>query len=230
MTDNQIISKLQELKKIKPRAEWVLLVKDQIFTNDANGTIVNGVVANSASHWKFIVNTFNPFQRKLSYTLAALLILFTGALSIKYFLPNNMDMAQESTGALAVKSNVTTFKVKSQSLAEAVKNNSENLSLAVKEIKDATRNLTNAIAKDPETVREVALEVRDNKTLLDNIDQEDLRETSDALYKTIDTQMIEDLQKTTLTQEQQVSFDEVKDLYSKGKYYEALEKILLISN
>jgi hypothetical protein len=41
--------------------------------------------------------------------------------------------------------------------------------------------------------------------------------------------MIEDLDKTTLTDEQQKVFGEIKDLYEKADYSGALEKILLLN-
>ena len=49
------------------------------------------------------------------------------------------------------------------------------------------------------------------------------------LYKTVVTQQILDLQKTSLTNDQQKILADTVELYNTGKYSDALEKILLIN-
>ena len=59
----------------------------------------------------------------------------------------------------------------------------------------------------------------------------DLSENSDVkdLYQTVVQSQIADLEKSTLTDDQANILIEIKSLYDQGKYNDALEKILLIS-
>ena len=57
-----------------------------------------------------------------------------------------------------------------------------------------------------------------------------LKVSSDDLYKTIDEQIITDLSQVTLTQSQQESLKEIKDLYNKGEYSLALENIFMLQS
>ena len=63
---------------------------------------------------------------------------------------------------------------------------SEEFSVVIKEIKEASRELTDAIKKDPQFAKDVALDINNNKTYLDVPGSDDLKETSYALYKEID--------------------------------------------
>ncbi len=235
MTEKELISKIQGLKQIKPRKNWVILVKSDIFglpTQTGNNIIENKAV-NKLNYTERLLNIFSPvFQRKFAYALAVFLFVFAGVFSfMKYGLPQDVKVVEQSPAALtSIKSNVETFKIKSQNLAQAVRRKSNNISLALNEVKDAAKELTNAIQKDPQLAKTVALDINNNKTYLDIPDGNDLRETSDALYKAIDSQMIGDLEKTTLTEDQQKTLDVIKDLYNQGKYSSALENILLINN
>ena len=92
------------------------------------------------------------------------------------------------------------------------------------------KSLADEINSNPGVAKKVAVELKNSGTLASLEGGVELKEVSGDLYKTIDSQVIEDLEKTTLTQEQQQMLNEVKDLYDQGKYLEALEEILLINN
>jgi len=232
MEDKQLISKFQVLKGIKPRKDWVVLAKSEIFNNNAN--VIDNKVINKITYKETLAYIFNSvFNRKFAYGLAAFLFIVAGiaGFSMKYNLINDAEKAaKESTAALVlIKDNVETFKEKSQNLIDVVKNRPQDFSLAIKEVNDAAKNLTEAIEKDPKLAKGVALEIRDSATLLSIVSESELEKTSDILYKTIDEQMIKDLDKTILTEEQQEVFNEAKALYGQGKYSDTLEKILLIN-
>lgn len=225
MTDKELISKLQSLKQIKPRENWAVLAKSQIFYDNV---IIDNKVVGKLTYRQVLSNISGLFfQKKFAYAFAALFVVFAGAFGFMKF-----SDPQPSADLVMVKSNVEILKVKSQNLAEAARNKSGNISLAVNEVKDAAKELTQQIQKDPELVKTIALDVNNNKTYLDingGNEGSDLKETTDVLYKTIDDQMILDLQKTTLTEDQKNKLSDINNLYIQGKYAAALEGILMIN-
>lgn len=227
MTDRELIFKLQLLKQIKPNQEWVVLTKRQLLGVDVRE-------AAQPTYREIFSRALGlVFKGKLAYAFAAFLLIFSGAFVFtKYNLPSNeINIVKNSQAALGeVKNNIETLKVKSQSLAKVSNNKSQDVTLAVKEVNDAVKSLTDTIQKNPGLAKEVALELKNDGTLLSIDGGDDLKQTSDDLYKTIDEQMISDLEKTSLTESQQETFDEANSLYKQGKYSEALEKILLVNN
>lgn len=229
MTEQELISRIQSLKQIKPRQEWVFLAKNNIFSNSSGNKAIE-----RASYISTFGNMFNiNFTRKIAYSMAVLLIVMTVGtfFVIKGILPNNSGIGKSSTASLvAIKDNVEEFKAKSRSLSELAQNNPESITLAAKEVEDVAKELTIAIQNEPQLAKEVALEINNNKTFLYIGRSENLKETSDVLYKTIVEQMIKDLGKTTLTESQKDSLDKVKSLYEEDKYSSALESILLLNS
>ncbi len=223
MEDKQLISKLNQLKAIQPRKDWVVLSKAEILGSDAKASNVT-VMPTYQFAFSNMLNL--AFNRKFTYSLAVFLFVFMGFFGqLKYGLITNGIPARE----LSVAGNVEQLKLKSQSLATAVISKQEKeISVAIKDVKSVTENLTKAIAKDPASVKAIALDVTQNKTYLDILGAPDLKETSDLLYKVIDEQMIIDLKNTSLTENQKKAFDRIQELYNNGKYSEALENILLI--
>ena len=225
MTEEQLIFKLRGLKDITPRKDWVLLVKTKILES----RVMQENLEEKVSRGTF-ANVFQVITRpQLSYAFALLLFVAAGFLGITYFVPQNTQPTPDPAALVAVKNDVEIFKAKSQNLAQAMKSNSQDVPLAVEEVKEVAKSLTTAIEKDPGLAKEIALEVNNNKTYLEGGEAEDLKETSDALYKTIDEQMIQDLENTTLTDSQQEALLIIKNLYEQGKYSHALESILLLN-
>lgn len=234
MTEQELISKLQSLKKIKPRESWVVLAKSQILDHSTSLGAKNKVFEDKTVKSSVFSDILGMiFQRKLAYALAAFLFVVAGLFGVmKYNAPNDttdVKIVQQSQESLvAIKSDVEDFKAKSKNLSQIAQSNSQDITLAVKEVKEAANELTKAIKNDPQLAKEVALDINNNKTYLDIAGGDDLKETSDILYKTIDEQMIKDLENTTLTESQQKALNIAKDLYNERKYSSALESILLL--
>ncbi len=230
MTDKELISKLQLLKQITPSKEWAFSVKMQVLEQ---ATAKQPVIATPTFQERLggFVTALN--QGKLAYSFAAFLLIAVGLMGAMQ--GSILPLADKSVAVLSpdfvVKSRVETLKAKSQNLASAVMSKEqETILVAVKEVKSATKELAVSIAQNPDTAKEVAQDIKENKTYLDIVgNNEELKETSDELYKTIDEQMILDLEKASLGEEQKVMLQEVKELFKKEKYAEALEKIFLIN-
>ena len=248
MTEQELISRLQSLKQIKPRENWVVFAKTKIFDapvyakyaniKTARNSVFSDTLASIFQKkvaYAFAAFLFATTNKKVAYAFAAFLFVVAGMFGfMKYGFfnnPANVQVAQVSQEHLtAIKSNVEEFKTKSKILSQMTKSSDlKEIALAVKEIKDVAKELTEAIKNDSQLAKEVALDINNNKTYLDIEGEGDLKETSDILYKTIDEQMIKDLEGATLTESQQEALKIAKKLYDEGKYSNALESILLLN-
>lgn len=239
MTDKELIRQLKSLQQIKPKKDWVLLTKKQIL-----GEKISYQSKTYKLTYKEILSGILLFfsERKLAYSFLSFMIVFLGIFGFaQYTLPGDMlfsvkKITEQSQAALIgesdIRSSMDNFKKRSHELAEVVKSKKESNKLsAIEEVNNAVKSLSNAIAKDPKSVKEVALELQESVTLLSVEGGEpivEVKESSDMLYKAIDTQMIEDLKGVTLTESEQATLIQAEDLYSKENYFGALEKILLI--
>ncbi|OGZ65407.1 MAG: hypothetical protein A3C50_03645 [Candidatus Staskawiczbacteria bacterium RIFCSPHIGHO2_02_FULL_43_16] len=228
MQEQELITKLKELKNISPRKEWVILSKIQILDSRNHAEIYaqkRGIAAGLQGLLGMV------FQRKFAYAYAALAILLVGSVGIMQFdlLGNQGVQVASQAAIIEAKSNVEVFKEKSKELAITAKSDPVAVSLAVDNVKAAAKQLTEIIKKDPGVAKEIALEINNNKTYLDVQGSAELKATSNDLYKTVAEQMIKDLEATSLTESQQEALDIAKELYDKERYTDALESILLLS-
>lgn len=232
MTEQQLVAKIQELKQIKPRKDWVVLAKMDILKSDITTELKKTVQPSHKSTFASILVGVTH-QRKFAFSLVVFLFIATGLFGfMKYNLPNGTQEVkvaeQSSENLVAIKSSVEDFKVKSRNLSQMANLNSQDISLAVKEIKDSAQELASAIKDDPQLAKEVALDINNNKTYLNIQGGEDLKDTLDVLYKVTDEQIIEDLQKTTLTESQQKALDKAIELFEKKDFTNSLESLLLL--
>ena len=233
MNEKELISKLRGLKQIKPRKDWVVLVKNQILGSN----VVENEVNNKPVYGEILLNIFKAFfQKKFAYALAVFLVIVIGMFGfMKSGFINDADIpkiVEQSPAALvAIKNNVETFKIKSKNLADVAKYSMKDasLALALKEVKDIAIELTDAIKKDPQLAKAIALEINNNKTYLNIEGGDDLKETSDILYKTIAEQRIKDLKNTTLTESQQKGLKIAERSCNDKKFTNCMEDVLLLS-
>lgn len=237
MTEKQLIEKLNKLSEIKPRKEWVVLTKNQIL-----GATEQNIVAEKANilgRFTSIMEVLRTYsyQRKLAFALSGILLIALGTVGFVGY--SNLGAKKDGQVAFIP----TEFLTKSQ--LEAANNSLENLTKLVKEnrseditpavnkfkasLNDAVNSLLESVKNDPSSIKDIAKEVKkikDNQVLLDNLDVKvDLGDSSEVLYKAITEQEIANFEKLTLTQEQKDILTSVKELYEKGKYAEAFEKI-----
>lgn len=231
MTEKQLISNIRGLKQIKPKQNWVLLTKNQILSgNQRQPEFTRDISFRSV--FSKVFNVF--FQRKLAYALATILLM-AGVLSfmnLMFFNGSTEIQEQVPSSVAVIKSSVEEFKAKSQNLVDVAKNKPQDFALAVKEVKKAAESLTEAIEKEPELAKEIALDIKDNGVLLSIVSEAEVEQASETLYKTIVDQIIGDVKPDSLTDEKRAEFDKLKESYEKGDYSGsvALEKILLIIN
>ena len=255
MQEKQLINKLRELQQIKPRKDWVILAKNQILGADLVRN-TNTVKAVQKRDWLEILG-FLPaliYQRKLAYAFATFLFVVAGMFGFaQYTMPGDMlfsvrKMTEQSQTAFVpqenqLKGNFETANRRLDDLTRVVKDKKiENIAPAIREfqvsISQVTKDLINGInQKDSQSVKDIALQIKkieDNKKELQTygVDLGATQESKDlnnALAPLVQRE-INDLEKTTLTEEQQKIMQIVKDLYADGKYSDALEGILTLNN
>jgi len=218
MEEKQLIIKLQQLKQIKPRENWVVFNKSKIFiVPQSDNSLYNRIVS--------IVSNIS-MQKRFSYAFAAFLFVFTGLVGANMLIDESN--IYQPAAILKPDVSIESIKEKSQYLTNAVeKYKLENVD--VEEVKLAAKNLTDEISKNPSIAKDVAVELKNSGTLA-SLEGAELKDASIDLYRTIDIQMIDDLEKATLTEDQIVVLEQAKESFNQGKYFEALEKILLINN
>jgi len=214
ITEKQLIESLKSLKGIKPRQEWASLLKSQILAEKQVEIKVQ------PARFADLGNIFSAMfsQRKLAYSLAAILILIAGAFGLA-----NLSLfekaPQKSTASLTGQTSKT---VQIEAQKKAVALNSK--------IRDLNQALKNNPVQDPQTIKNIK-NIADSLKVLADVPGTDLSQSHDIkdLYQTLVLNQVYDLKQSTLTIEQKKALTEIQDLYNQGKYSEALEKILLIN-
>jgi hypothetical protein len=238
MTENQLIEQLNKLSQIKPRQEWVVLAKQQILSSCAKASENK---SRMASIMDFIPSFF--FQKQFAYALSGILIVTLGVFGFIY---SNMSSQMAEPEQVASVSSVYDFNLvneKLKQLALVIKEGGPGgIAPAMDEFKtsmsDAVLSLKKDVAeKDLSSVelKDVALnlkqiELRRDILILSGLEiDESTKDQLESAEVMLVERMIEDLDKTTLTDEQQKVFGEIKGLYEEADYSGALEKILLLN-
>lgn len=236
MQEKQLINKLKELQQIKPRKDWVILVKNQIISQPEK---------KQTHRFSDFLSVFPAlvYQRKLAYAFATFLFVMVGMFGLSQYQvteqPQTAFVSQENQ----LQNNFETANKKLDDLTQIVKDNkTENIAPAIKDfqasISEATRSLISNISqKNSKSIKDIAIQVKkieDNKKQLQTLGVDlgatkESKDLNDALAPLVQ-QEINDLEKTTLTEDQQKIMQEVKDLYADGKYSDALEGILMLNN
>lgn len=239
MNQKDLINSIKQLKEIKPSREWAVLLKSQIVSESAKKPAK--IAAEKAGFFNIVPQLF--LQRKLAYSFAALIFVVIGLAGFaQYTVPGDLlfpvkKLAEQSeaalTGKTGLKQSAAALNVRVNELAQVAKQGrKDNIPSAISEvnanISELAKNLKDNSIDDPTTIKEIAQSL---KTLAD-VSGTDLTGNPEVkdLYQVIVEKQIEDLEKTTLTDEQAESLEEIKDLCWQGKFVEALEKILLINN
>lgn len=240
ITQKQLIESLSQLKEIKPRNAWAVLLKSQILSEKQAEVITVGQPAKTVGIIDILLSTL--FQKKMAYAFAVVLFMIVGVFGFaRYTMPGDLlfpvkKIAEQSQAALTrqseVKQKIATLSNRINDLAQVAKDGrKDNIPSAISEINtnasQLVKNLRNNPAQSSQTIKDIANSL---KTLAD-VQGTDLTGNQDVkdLYKTVVQSQIDDLNNTTLTNNQKDNLIQAEDLYFQGKYTEALEKILLIN-
>ena len=238
MTEAQLISKIRLLKAIKPRGNWVVLTKKEIFGEEPVGK------------WNLVLDIFPRlfFRWQPAVVVLGLLLFVLGAFtlaqsSVPGDLLYSVKKITEQTQKHFVSEKEFNIKIvnnRLDDLAKVAQNNStKNLAPAINEyqasVSEVAKNLTKEETKNnPKELKKIVkeLQIIEKKTaeveslgmvVGENIDLDS------AVVELVRLQ-VQDLENRTLTQEQIKSIGDIKTDIEAGKYPDALEKILELNS
>lgn len=239
MTETDLVKKIQELKKIRPRKDWVVLTKSQILGENVKVRLSHFTYRDSIS---IIRNLFS-----LKPALAGFFVVFIlfGVLGFaKNSLPGDplyiiRKVAHFSQAILTPEAEKPAYQLKlaNDRLEDLTKASVKNLAPTINEfqasISQATKELSrfDATTSSPTLIKKI---VEETKKLKENKEKveflgvviEGTEELDNALGKMVGD-LIGDLEKRTLTEEKEALLLKMKELFEEGKYSEALELYLV---
>ena len=245
MNEKEIIAKLQLLREIKPEKEWVAVTKEKIIPQKRQ------------SMWElfnyFGSKVFRPELRP-AFAMSVFLAVIMG---IALFGLISIDKTQAPV--ISINPNVN-FNDPSEYLALAEKKIQEIEKIAqddgdgrivgiLQDTQKAIEKAARALPPKPENpektkeiVRKVAeinkkaqeikreLGVEIDSSVLTSKTEEMIKNGIEDTTQELAHIQIQMLENSSLTEKQQELFEEAKMLYNQGKYQEALEKILILTN
>lgn len=253
ISEKQLIGAIKELKEIKPRKEWVLLAKSEIFEGAPENRIKSANKSFFSGKMSGVLDIISVLtgQRKLAYATATLVLMLVGIFGFaQYTVPGDFlfpvkKATEQSQTVLAggnnLKNSVDNYNRRVQDLVKVVKEKREsNIPSAISEVKQsmagAVKSLTAAVAQKGRDIKEIAFEIKkleENKKQLETlgIDISAVEETAelDSILAPLVESEIKNLEEAELTEEQSSELEIITEFYNNKKFTEALEKVLLIS-
>jgi len=237
MDEKDLIAKIKELSKIKPREDWVLLTKNQILGPDSRAKGEQFSVISVLRGW--------VFRPRMAYAFVVMLGLFISAFGFaQNSLPGDLlyplKKITEKSQAVFVseaeqpKVQLEMVNKRLDELTKIVEKNAvKNLAPAINETKNSISNAAKNLKKakpDPVIISEVkkiekkTIEIRSLGIVIEGEEEFDA-----ALIERIKNQA-DILEAEKLTNEEVKILEEVKEKIGEEKYAEAWEKILMINN
>lgn len=246
MTEQQLISKIRELRQIKPRQDWVIFTKNRIFNAETEtrvsvGFSFVGFLRELQRGERFV------FQHKPAFAVILVCFILIGVFGFTqnsvpgdslFTLKKITEKSQEVfvSGKDQLKYN---FELANRRLDDLTKvaqtNQAQKLAPAINEFQESITKAVESLTKaDSQGVKEIAqeikkLEEKTEKVKSLGIEIENNQELENALARIVERE-IADLEGRTLTEEQQKILVEVKDDYQAKDYSQALEKILILTS
>ena len=238
MTEAELIKKIQELKQIQPRKDWVVLTKSQILGEEQKRELTPFSLIDG-------LRLFFQYKPALVGVLS-ILILFGTFVFARNSLPGDLfypiKRITEKSQAIFVSENEkpqASLELANKRLEELTKitetNQVKKIAPAVNEfqasVSEATKNLSRmeATSSDPAAIKkivdgtkELGGKIQEVKSLGVVIGEEEFDELQGVSDKLEVNLLISDLEKRTLTEEQEEILNQMKELAEEGKYSEAL--------
>ena len=252
MTEKDLIKKIQKLKQIKPRQEWVFLCKNQILgQSESKDFSIISVFQNFSSALlnpvKYCFAAISPkaklFNRVTPALIACLIIfvLITGF--IFYFIE-----VIEEKGPIEIAQQLSIEELREMGKIvlpmEELRQSVTQTAIEIENIQDPEKVLkvteitAPIVEKGEKFINEIKkLEEAKKNTLEGQVLAVQIKETEntlDHLERVVETRMaitaeilIRDLENRILTSDQQDILEQIKELFQDGKYTQALELYLI---
>jgi len=241
MNEKQLISKIRQLRQIKPNKEWVSFTKTQILGEE--------IGYRERFIEVFEVFSHTLFQTRLAYAAVTVFLVLIGMFGFAQntvpgdFLFSIKKTAERTQGVFVSgnqqpKYNLEIVNKRLEDLTRiAINNQVKNLSSAIDELQSSVSEAAKSLIERNGSIKEIAQEVKKierNKQVVESLgividENEELKELDNALSQVVQRE-INSLEDASLTEESQGILEEAKIDYENGNYSQALEKILQISN
>lgn len=231
MTEAELIKKIRGLRQIKPRKEWVFLTKNQILGLEKNRERVA------------IISFFPRYRLVLAPVLAVFLLIGIFALS-QNSLPGDLlypikKLTEKSQTIFVSDENKTKAQLEqaNRRLEElnkiAEQNQVKKIAPAIDEFQKTLSQATQNLKETPKLNKAIIDQTKkivENKEKIEKLGVVigDTEELENALRELVERE-IKDLENKTLTEEKAKLFEEAKESFETGNYYQSLEKIWQLS-
>lgn len=220
MTDNQLINKIKQLKKIKPQNDWVVLCKSQILKQE-----------------EFKISFFSLFKQPAYIFSTAIMLLVIGLVGF-FFLDLNREKVIET-----IEQQDKALPKPSQEIVlalEGLQKEIDKASETLKEIKEPQKVLEarNVVIPFIEATEKVVAELEkleleeniktENKILAIRTSIEEFQNTQKLSEARSARYLIDFLKTRTLTESQQEILVKAEQNYAEGNYIEALINAIFV--
>ena len=196
MTNWQLISKIKKLRKIKPRKDWVVLLKERLLEEEDTSLVFD---------WNLIL--------KPIFVFSVIGIMITAGIVF-------ISLTKPSQDNISVNSQTENLSVALKNLGnELAKTNT-----IIKELNGTSTNIMKNVASTVEKGKVVVQEARKYPILASLTDEVD--NNLNEMAKETAEQAIESLKKSILNENQTVLLKEAEEYYNKGEYENALNKAI----
>ena len=196
MTNWQLISKIKKLRKIKPRKDWVVLLKERLLEEEDTSLVFD---------WNLIL--------KPIFVFSVIGIMITAGIVF-------ISLTKPSQDNISVNSQTENLNVALKNLGnELAKTNA-----IIKELNGTSTNIMKNVASTVEKGKIVVNEAKKYPILASITDEVDYN--LNEMAKETAKQAIESLKKSILNENQTVLLKEAEEYYNKGEYENALNKAI----
>ena len=249
MTEKQLISKIKQLKQIKPSENWVYFAKNQILNDERR--IFKKETGFNFSFVSFIKELQKGemfvFQHKPAFAFLTVLLILIGVFGFaQSSIPGDSlftlkKIAEQSQSIFVSEENQPkrNFELANKRLDDLTKiaqeNSVDNLASAINEyqasVSKAAESLAKAEKPDIKEISAVIKELEKKEEAIKSLGIEigEKEELKNVLADIVALE-ISDLEEKSLTEEQKELLIKIKQNYEQGNYSQALEEIFLFNN
>jgi len=236
LTDKELIAKIRELRRIKPRKEWVFLTKNQIFGEEEK-------IKGNLMFFSLFLKLMKAKIMVFGFVFLGILVGIFGVAQNSLpgdFLYSIKKLTEKSQTIFISKQEKQKMELeltnkRLEELARVVQTNQiKKLTPSIIEVQKSLNQTNKNLKKKQKMDREVldqTKKILDNKEKVEKVLGIQLggtEEWGNALVQIVEGQ-IKDLETRTLTEKEQELLIEAKKNFEAGNYSEALTNILMLN-
>jgi len=248
MEERQIISKLKELREVKPGNDWKEATRAYIVGIEHSQEKV--FLGGFSLPFRHLLNQFNPVKLAPAF-ISAIIVVLVGAGIFSYFYIGSPEGVPGGTGVAGIQENSATYLVLAETKLEQIKSPED--VKQVTEMLEKAADIISSEAKDPSERAKIVESVTNINRKVQELDSDDegaeeianlkdkastltavtahaVEENIGNITEDLVKNLIQMMKTRNLSDEQEELFKEAKLDYNNQEFEKALEKILLLSN